>query len=215
MKMPNKKLVALPMLLVFGLLMTGFAYAHWSQTIYINGTVASGSLDWKFNAISCLDDTPGSHDYHCYDNFEYGVFWRGNKDVGITSVAISADPHYATVTLENVYPCYFTSISVYPHNIGSTPIKFDNVIFSSTYQSVTLRAENIFALDCSGDGKPDIEISFGDHFGFQLEPCHLPDPEISFWIHVLQDAPQDNTLNFTVTLNAVQWDAYVPPVQAD
>jgi len=168
--------------------------------------IKSGTADWKFNAISVNNDgTPGEHDWHCYDNFEYGMFWQGDKDVGITTAAISADPHYATVTLENVYPCYFTSISVYPHNIGTVPIKIDSAIISSAYESVTLRAVGYVALDCNGDNKPDIEIMYGDSFGIQLDPNQTPDPEISFWVHVLHNAPWDTTLSSDIEIVAVTW----------
>jgi len=39
-------------------------------------------------------------------------------------------------------------------------------------------------------------------------------PEMSFWIHVLQDAPQGATgatLRFTIGIVAVQWNKYVQP----
>ena len=200
--MRNTKLLAWPMVLMLGLLMTGFAYAHWSQTIYIEGSVASGTVDWEFVGAGCWDTS--GNDYHCRDGFAGSppIFWMGDKDVGSTSCAIT-DPHTVTLTLTNVYPSYFTSVSVYAHNNGSIPLIFDNVIIDG----VIIREDPapVVRLDLDGDDNDDVEILWGDGFGEQRENCEWW-PEMSFWIHVLQDAPENATLNFTIEIIAVNWN---------
>jgi hypothetical protein len=111
--------------------------------------------------------------------------------------------------LHNVYPSYFTSVSVYAHNNGSIPLIIDSVIING----VVLRKSPtpVVRLDLDGDGLDDIEIWWGNGFGVQLEPCDWS-PEMSFWVHILQDAPQDATLSFTIELVAVQYNEYVPPI---
>lgn len=220
--MRNTKLLAWPMVLMLGLLSTGVAYAHWSQMLYISGSVATGELDWQINNFTILDPYSGPDpppDYHCNDNFVgTPAFWPDpdGKNIGWIEGTLrdsdgDGDNDTLDLTLHNVYPCYFNSISVYPHNNGTIPLKIDSAIFSSDYDTETLRAIGYVALDLDGDGENDIEFSYGNHFGFQMEPCTLPDPEISFWIHVLQDAPQGETLSFTIEIVAVQYDNYVPP----
>lgn len=210
MQMQNTKLLAWPMVLMLGLLSTGVAYAHWSQMLYIKGSVASGSLDWEFTEALIWDIT--GDDYHCRDNFEDPSprFWMGDKDVGSSSIEIT-DPHTITLILTNVYPCYFTMASVYARNTGTIPLIIDNIIIDGNL----LRSFPTYPiqLDLDGDGLDDIEIWWKDSFGFQMEPGD-DSPEMSFWIHVLQDAPQGATgatLRFTIGIVAVQWNKYVQP----
>lgn len=200
------------MLLMLALVTVGFAYAHWSQTLYIDGSVATGELDWEFVVASCEDDEIGEKDYNCRDGFALPspIFWEVDKDVGRTTVAI-VDPHTVTVTLTNVYPSYFTSVSVYAHNTGTIPLIIDKVILKDDV-TVEIRKmpSPIVKLDLNNDGKKDVEIWWLNGFGVQLEPCDMS-PEMSFWIHILQDAPQGATLTFTIEIVAIQWNMYVPP----
>lgn len=194
------------MVLMLGLLMGGLAYANWSETLYISGSVATGDLDWEFTE-ALISDTTG-YDYHCRDNFEVPIprFWMGDKDVGSSSIEIT-DPHTIAITLTNVYPCYFTMASVYAQNTGTIPLIIDNVIIDGNL----LRSHPTYPIqmDLDGDGLDDIEIWWKDGFGTQLEPGD-DSPEMSFWIHILQDAPQGETLSFTISLVGVQWNKYVP-----
>ena len=194
----------------------GVGYAHWSQTLTIEGTVKTGELDWEFSSFLILDpwEGPGPPpDYHCNDGFTGSPYLDPDgKNVGwATGVLVDSDGDTDNDTLEltlhNVYPCYFNSISVYVHNNGSIPLIIERVIISSAYETHTLTAIGYVALDLDGDGLDDIEIQWGNNFGLQLEPCQTPDPEISFWIHVLQAAPQGETLSFTMEIVALQWNA--------
>lgn len=201
------------MLVVMGLLMTGVAYACWSQTIYAGGTVKSGDLDWEFTMA--ITNDPGLPsvvpDYHCNDNFEGHYFWQGDKDVGYTT-AVVKNPHTVQVTMNNVYPCYFVMVSLYAKNSGSVPLIIENVVIDGHVITETPTNE-IIRLDLDEDGYADIEIWWGNSVGDQIEPGGYTN-EMSFWFHVLQDAPQDRTLHFTISLTAVQWNGsthWTPP----
>ena len=198
------------MVLMLGLLSTGVAYAHWSQTLNIEGSIASGDLDWEFTDASAEDDHPLENDYNCRDNFEGPppLKWQVTKNVGRTTAVIT-DPHTVTLTLTNVYPSYWTSVSVYAHCTGSTPL----IIAAVVIDGVEIReGDPKIRLDLTGDDNYDIEIWWKESgvFGQQLEYCEYSD-EMSFWVHVLQDAPQGQTLNFTVGIVAVQYDEYPLP----
>lgn len=198
--MRNIKLVMLPTLVMLALLMTGFAYAHWSQNLYIVGNVDSGVLDWQFTFASAMDEV--GNDWNCGDNFAPDP-WRVDKDVGSTTIAIT-DPHTVTMTLTNVYPSYWTSASIYARNTGTIPLVIENAIVDGV---VVTHWDMKVRLDLNDDGKNDIEIWWkANIFGLQLEPGD-PTPETGFWVHVLQDAPQGETLEFTIGIVAVQWNA--------
>lgn len=198
------------MVIMLGLLSTGLAYATWQETLFINGIVETGTLDWEFTAASSLDPGPlpiSVPDYHCNDGFTGPpYYWMGDKDVGYTTVEIT-DPHTVTVTLQNVYPSYFNMITIYAKNTGTIPFIIEKAIIDST--EITSTPAPVVSLDLNDDGLADIEILWKDAPGDQLEPGQDSD-EISFWIHVLQDAPEGTTLSLTIEIVAVNWNEYEP-----
>lgn len=212
MSLLSEKLLVFPTVLVLGLLSAGVAYACWSQTLSVQGSVETGELDWEFTEVIFIDPPGiGNLDYHCRDNFAGPSprYWRGDKDVGSTWAETTDDNHVVALTLHNVYPCYFTMVSVYAHNCGTVPLIIDRVILNG---EVTQRESptHPVQLDLDGDGNYDVEVWWKDGFGTQLDPCE-DSPEMSFWVHVLQDAPQGTTLRLTIEIVAVQWNEYVPP----
>lgn len=203
--MRDARLAVLPVLLVAGMLLTGVAFAHWSESLLLTGSVATGSLDWRFFTVGHLDPGPPNTvmDYHCRDNFEGSTYWQGDKDVGYTRAVITEDPHVIEVTLNNVYPSYFNSISVYMKNTGTVPLIIEKAIINGT---VVMDYDTKVRLDLNNDGENDLEIWWrANIFGVQLEPGK-DSPQTSFWVHVLQGAPRGASLHFTIELVAVQWN---------
>jgi len=205
--MRDIRLAVLPVLLVAGMLLTGVAFAHWSEALLLTGSVATGVLDWQFTAVGHLDPGPPASvpDYHCRDNFEGPppYYWMGDKDVGYTRAEITDDAHVIEVTLNNVYPSYFNSISVYFKNTGSVPLIIEKALIDG---HVVMGWNEKVRLDLNGDGENDLEIWWkANIFGLQLEPGE-DGPETSFWVHVLQGAPWGASLGFTIQLIAVQYN---------
>jgi len=202
--MQNKKLMAIPMLLVFALVTTGFAYAHWSETLYISGTVDTSELDWEFRTpISCMDE-PDTNDYA--GDCEWNN-WQGDKDVGgptileLVDTDGDGDKDTLDVTLQNVYPWYFECITFHIHNNGEVPLEFVKVIIDG--QEFTSGTPTVF-LDLNGDDVDDIKIKYLDCLGSQLHPCDWI--EVSIFILILQnDAIEGQTLTFTIQLVAENW----------
>jgi hypothetical protein len=200
--MQNKKLIVIPMLLVFALVLTGFAYAHWEKIITINGTVNTGTLCAEF--VGSVSTTDEGNDWTCDEGL---INVRQlTKDVGSSSAKIVA-PDKIEVKLINVYPCYYEHISFWVHNCGNIPWKIQKVIFNPG--GVEIEKPGYLTLDLNGDGKADVEIYWGDNFGTQREYCEKLN--ISFEIHVLEDAPQGDTLTFTAGIVVVNYNEYVPP----
>ncbi|MEM2536220.1 MAG: hypothetical protein QW435_04400, partial [Candidatus Hadarchaeales archaeon] len=88
--------------LIVALAMTGVAFAHWTDTLYINGTVNTGKLDVSIENVICWDNENVGKDYS-----------------GITC-GVEGDTLKITVT--NAYPCigYYCEFKV--KNEGTIPV---------------------------------------------------------------------------------------------
>lgn len=213
--MKNKKYMAIPLVLIMALGIVGYAYASWYNYLYVEGQVDTANLDWGFTAWDCIDT---GVDYHCREGFAgpYPLFWTDpeGKNVGWQELIphdTDGDGDYDTLefNLYNVYPSYFTSVSVYAVNTGNIPLIIDGVDINGV---VYLRHSPtpIIRLDLNGDGYDDVEIWWGNGFGVQLEPGDWS-PEMSFWIHILQNPyNMGKTFSFYIGLVAINWNEYIP-----
>lgn len=218
MALLRKSKTSLPVILAITLItlcIVGFSYAHWSAYLYINGEVTTGELDWGFVAWDCIDK---GVDHHSRDDFAGPppLYWQDpeGKDIGsqeIIPVDTDQDGDIDTLyfNLYNVYPSYFTSMSVYAVNTGTIPLRIDGVIINDVivYRSTPTP---YITLDLDGDQIPDIDFWWGNGLGAQLHPGQQSD-EMSFWIHIRQGAKPDTELSFSIKLLAVAWNEYVPP----
>lgn len=208
-----KKLLLITGVLLISLLLIGFGYARWYETLSVSGTVNTGELDWEITQCFVQDTyAPPLQvpDLTCDPGFDN--IRQLDKNVGWGECQLvdsdgDGDNDTLELTLHNVYPCYFNEIAFYPRNNGTIPLIIDSV----TIGGEVFREHGAEkSLDLDGDGVDDIEIRWNDNFGLQLEPGENA-PEISFWVHVLQGAPEGESLTFTITIDAVQWNEYVPP----
>ena len=185
--MQNKKLMAIPMLLVLALVMTGFAYAHWSENLYINGTVNIGELKLKFLSVSADDSHPGDIDI------------GKDKDVGITSAHIFDDTHIE-FTITNAYPCYETYVHFSIKNIGTIAAHFKG--FGPQPPFVYYPSDGRWKASLF-DGK--ITVHGWNGINEQLDPGWTKDYTI--WIHVEQSAEELTTYTFTIEVLFTQYNA--------
>lgn len=206
----SSKILAIFAILLAMLMGTG--YALWSGNLYINGTINTGELDWAFSTtVSTVDHGPdmnGDPNGACFNMYEAPE----GKDVGSSSYQLldtDNDGDYDTinVTLNNVYPLYLEDFTVHVYNDGTIPLKIWKVVLDS--HEYYANSDFPALVDLDGDGYNDIRICWGDNFGLQMHPGDSA--EISFEIIVLQPAPQDTTLSFTITLIAMQWNEYSSP----
>ena len=117
-----KKVGLLCLALVIALGALGVGYAHWSQTLNISGTVATGNIHPYFDCLVSNDPivaaTPS------YDPSEFG--WPGtprrNKDVGNTCVAGGGTQQAdMEITVDNAYPSYYSCVYFCVKNSGTVP----------------------------------------------------------------------------------------------
>jgi hypothetical protein len=213
-----KKIGLFCLALVLALGLMGGAYALWSDQLYIQGNVDTGNLCWEWYQAP-LNTDPGPPgvasvpDKNIAPGFAGSWYWApGYKDVGWTTTSWD-DPQNCTITLNNVYPCYFEMFSVYFRNCGTLPLHFERAIFTSPYDTgfIFLYKNEEGSLDLDGDTYDDIEFKWGNHIGTQYHPDE-ESGEVSFWVHVLQEAPQGQTgLTFTITFEAVQYNESMWP----
>jgi len=201
MKMSARKASVIPILLMVLLAIIGVAYSAWRESVTITASVGTGELDWQFTTALSID-ADGTNDYHCDDGFTN--IRQGDKNVGYTTVEVT-DPHTVTMTMYNVYPSYFVSISVYAKNTGTIPLVIEKVIIDGNV--ISSESASIVELDLNNDGVSDIEIWWRNGLGEQLDPGE-DSPEMSVWFHILQGCPEGATLSFTIEIVAIQWNEY-------
>ena len=115
------KAVALPLLLVIALGITGLAYAWWTETLQIDGTVNTGEL----KVIFWNDPTEPT----------WGPTWRvpnwrgyGTAPYVTRTWSLSSDQKTLTITLGNMYPRTGSQrIAFGMRNVGTIPAKLENV----------------------------------------------------------------------------------------
>ncbi len=215
-----KKILVLSIILLISLALLGLGYGRWTEMLNINGTVNTGEVDWEFISCSVLDKyapppyypttTP---DYNAYDGFDPPVYFEVDKNVGWGAYELidtdeDGDKDTANVNLNNVYPSYFNEVNLRAKNNGTVPIIIDRVLING--HEIRKEPTPVIKLDLNGDSKYDVEIWWTDGFGTQIHPGDYS-PTMTFWFHVLQDAPEGASLNFKIQVEAVQWNEYVAP----
>lgn len=219
-----KKIGLVFLALVVALGSLGAAYAMWSDKITVDTNISTGTVCIDISGQRVMDhyapppyyptDTP---DYTCNPGFVSdpvkGDFWELDKNVSWGECNIVDGNMF--VTLYNTYPCNFNEIGAYVRNCGTIPVKIwkTQVLLPDGAGGWALLGEfddtgEYFAFDINGDGAPDIEVTYGDNFGTQLEPGERA--EISYWIHTLQASPEDATFSFQFKIFAVQYNEYAP-----
>jgi len=201
-------LLCLAIVLALGTL--GVGYAAWTDTVYITGTVNTGNVDWEIvpGSQSQKSDDP---DWNCFWDLEVGTRAPDpeGKNVATTTVVIEsvAHPHLMTVTLDNAYPYYYDHIAFVVHGLGSIPLRIWKAeVWNDGTLVKTLYANDYVYLNLDGEPGNDLELYWGNGWGEQLHYCDKHD--MSFELLVLQPAPQNANLSFTIKLFAIQWDEY-------
>lgn len=218
-----RKIGVICIALVLALGSLGVAYAAWTDMIYVEGTVENGTVILGIGDCDVRDDDapddfggdfptdkPDQSILPGFSGFPFdldkNVAWGSCSLEDINGDGVNDTAHF---NLYNTYPCYFNEFAFYPYNAGTIPIRINSVLIEWDGGSQLITSSPAYiGMDINGDGCDDVEILWGDNFGAQL---HDQPVEVSFWIHVLQCAPQDADLSFSATMMAVQWDEYPYP----
>jgi len=124
--MQSRKLMVIPMLLIFTLAITGVTYAHWDKIVTISGTIETGNLDLII--VSAADD-------------DTGIDPGKDKDVADTVITIDPnDPEKAIITITNAYPSYYVYWHITIENVGTIPAKLKAIIIENPYECLEVDA---------------------------------------------------------------------------
>ena len=233
--MKNKKLAAIAVVMALALSIFGFVYAHWSDMVYVEGTVEMGSLTLAFDYV----EPPSCLEY--YRDPVTGALVKGEwlgKEVGDCDAWFdgyfedvhSGKPGYKTLIIEvdNAYPQYIVHTTFKLHNIGTIPIdiaeyeitgeKRDSetmeVVYNLLYADTDPTKPWIGDLweDVNGNGVvdtagPDLKV-IDLEITNQL-PCQI-DPcstdKAEIDLEFKQDAEECHTYTIHVTVVGIQWN---------
>ena len=140
--------------LVVAVMMMGAGYAAWTETVTINNNVCTGELDVDLAAgtVAVFSDTAGAVEPAGITRTAEAVLDAGDTE-----------NNTATVTVDNLYPGAFVTISVPISNVGTIPAKLDAITntFASTW--ATLSAPTAPAdIAVGGSGSIVYELTVGD-----------------------------------------------------
>jgi hypothetical protein len=204
-KKPKTAVPAIFAIAIIVLGIAGFSYAHWSETLSLNGSVTTGKLCIRFYNIDHKDK---GVDWTCGPKFMSPDPMQrpDGKNIGTTTLTLEQGdcPQLLTVVMNNTYPSYYEGIEFHPYNCGTIPLSLMNVTITTDYGTYVLTNSGYKQLNLTADGKPDVEIYWGNSFHMQIDPNDWI--EVSFQIHVLQDAPQNTTMHFTITMLFINWN---------
>ena len=215
MKM-NKKIMATFVVLMFALSIAGFVYAHWSDYVYIEGTVKMGDLivGWE-EIIMCWDNEPDLPIPKDIGDVEC--------DLELPEDSVHHEPpctvfHKLVVTVTDAYPQYEATCKVTIKNAGTIPAHIINIIMtpgaglviSSTWDDVNGNPIG-WELDDATTGDPVLNIELTKQLtGLslvcnQLDPC-TPE-EVDLWLEIKQDGAEPcHTYTFSMEIEAIQWN---------
>lgn len=225
----NKRMLVIPFLAILAISIVGIAYAHWSDSVQIEGIAEMGSLTLAFDYV----EPPFCMEYH--KDPVTGVLIPGeylDKDVGECDAYYDEyimDVHsgkegYKTMILNvsNAYPQYFVHTTFIVHNIGTIPIHLVEFNLKDTTGELDFMwidpppispALGLFYKDFDGSGTYDlgeeiINVKIVNFVCVQLDACESTKGEID--IDFKQPAEECHDYTFKAELVGIQWNKYEP-----
>jgi len=204
--METKKIMATFAILMIALGIAGYAYAHWSETIWLQGTVTTGSVcvEWSFDAKlpdSNLKDLDGD----------------GQKDdpvatLNVTFVDKDKDgcKEGLIIELMNVYPRLWVNGTIDVTNCGTIPVgiaKYNYAIYDpkGVARGIRLYDVNFYLKDPTGK-RHDITMPIEQW----IAQVNQIDPGWSlvceFFIHFEQDTPEGAKAKIEAEIEFWNWN---------
>ena len=213
-----KKVTLLLLALVLALGATGIGFAKWSQTLYIDGSIDTGTFEVGVRDVGVMDQGPDP-------NMEPGMNPEGkdvayhesiNGDYKCTHDAWGDFYHNIYETINNAYPYYMSGTMLEFGNCGTIPAKIDDVtltVISGNPALLDYLVITDWALDLddvvfdSGTGVMDLMVALES---YQLEPCHKLSLIVEFYFEEEDGAgnilPQGDYVVFSYAITWSQWN---------
>jgi hypothetical protein len=234
----NKKMMATFTILIIALSAAGFAYAHWLDSVQIEGTVDMGSLTFGFTRIVAEWD---SEDYENYPPEKESATGECTLSEPVMDVHTNKTVYKVlTFNITGAYPQYWAINKFTLDNAGTIPIKMQNVTITlpagftlvedpdypgamwHVFDPNATEVYNIWLYkepEDYGSGwenEPPWEFPgpFDDIYGVrplegnQIEPLGELLTEIC--VDVKQTSNECHAYTFTIEIEAIQWNKYTP-----
>ena len=219
--MKTAKLGAIFLVSVLALAGVGIGYAAWTDTLYIEGTVNTGSVGWEFTDYSGTWVYKDHDDDSCYVsswNISEELMQQWNKELIAYAEAYEGiDDHHAIVVFDNLFPCIDFVADLEITYTGTVPGKINALGF----YDLNTYPENYWPDDddeIAIDQYTTIEIWVYDAAGYQIyygvPYCGLQLHEgYTIYAEMTIHLPQDNSLmdlsgEFGVFAEVIQWNEY-------
>lgn len=185
--MPRKTLTVFAVTLLVALAAMGVAYGLWTETLYVNGAVHTGTLDVS------VDSKTVHAAITFYDANGVAIASPSQSELnGVTCKgSVSTDGNTLSIVVDNAYPNWECSVSFGIRNDGTVPV----------------RVHDIKKLDGPSWATSDSACQFGN--GMQIDPGDTAgdcDIKIKFTTNDAVSFNQSYNFHFTVT--ADQWNEY-------
>ena len=200
--MNTKKIAAIFSALMLTLVISGVAYAHWTDSLIIEGTVYTGNIDVGLSADVWLD----------LENDKTNL---GYKEVATAHVEV-LDPlsygpvKHVKITIENAYPCLDAIVVFDMENYGSVPVALVNYE-RFPGESDEWRLDWDRAIEQLGEGW------YSDNYPgaspCQLDPLDWDSSNTWYWwwhLHVTNSAEEGETVYFYATVEFWNWNEAPP-----
>jgi len=178
------KMTAIFAILMIALMAVGVSYALWSKTIYIEGTVNTGTFDAIFEGPYTSSAT------YLLNNIPTPVPPEKLTGITVTVDTHPPDDEILLVTIDGLYPCITIHIDYFIKNAGTVPWIVNKVTPDITGFPGTVTVT-----------PPDLvgkQVDGGASISADLE------------VHIDNRAEQSHTYTFSVTIEVVQWNEYKP-----
>ncbi len=176
-------------ILVIGLIFTlcmgalGVGFALWSDTLTIAGTINTAKVSLEFTECTSTDP-PGSDDPGYTKDVASCQCVLGDSDS-------DGDNDMLWVIIDNAYPCYRCDFDITVRNNGTMPVEITDVI---------VNAPDPTAIELEGEGF----WGSAGLVGTELDPDETV--RTSFWLHTLQQAAQGAVYDFSIQIEAAQYN---------
>lgn len=178
-----KKAIGMFVALILALGMSGLAYATWSETLMISGTVNTGTVDVEWSECSSGDSEIEGKD--------------------VSSIICEIDPDDSNtmiVTVTNAYPCidYWNVVDI--HCVGSVPVHLYEVFVSPQDPNVLVEILYYEDAACTMSASIPVQLHTDDTIYVKIH------------VHITNDAEPNHIYTFTAQIDAVQWNMPWPEV---
>jgi hypothetical protein len=208
--MKTAKIGAIFLISVLALAGIGVGYAAWTETINIQGTINTGSVDWHFI------DYSGTWVYKNLTNDECVVSDTPLEGADLYLVAWSFaeegdDDHHLVVEFSNIFPCIDFEADATLEYTGTVPGKIYQLYWNDFWPEDANETllDDVTTIEITliyPDGNTE-ELSLSDLCGLQLHQGYKL--QVVMTIHIPQDDDYEGIFgDFNLDIGIIQWNEF-------